>query len=172
MTPGDLDTQFMDLFDREAFRLELLDWYDSPGTQERVQRFLAGEPDNPPARTGWDAVIAEAHRTGKVISRVHVVSEPLTDYLRFELGFYRGSVAAGEDVRILPRAQAVGLDLPGFDFWLFDRSAAVMVYDEAGWWLRSELVTSPGFVADCRRWRDIAMSHAIPLNDYAAGRAT
>lgn len=43
-----------------------------------------------------------------------------------------------------------------------------MVYDEAGWWLRSELVTSPGFVADCCRLRDIAMSHGMPLARYTA----
>lgn len=170
MTPHEFDTQFMDLFEREAFRFEQLDLYDSPGTQDRVRRFLAGEPDDPAARTGWDALLTEARRTGRTISRVHVISEPPTDYLRFELGFYRGSVAAGEDVRILPRPQAAGLDLPRFDFWLFDRSAAVMVYDEAGWWLRSELVTNPAFVADCRRWGDVARSHAIPLTDYAAGR--
>lgn len=172
MTPGEFDTRFTGLFEHEAFRLELLDQYDSPGTQQRVQQFLAGQPDDPSARAGWDAVLAEARTAAKVMSRVHVVSEPLTDYLRFELDFYRGSVAAGEDVRILPRTQAADLGLPGFDFWLFDRSAAVMVYDQAGWWLHTELVTSPAFVADCRRWRDIAMSHALPLADYTARSAT
>ena len=105
MAPAEFDTQFMGLFEREAFRLEQLDWYDSPGTRERVRRFLAGQPDDPAARAGWDALIAAARRAGKVMSRVHVVSEPLTDYLRFEMGFYRGSVAAGEDVRVLPRAR-------------------------------------------------------------------
>lgn len=172
MTPGEFDTRFTGLFEHEAFRLELLDRYDSPGTQERVQRFLAGQPDDPAVRGGWDAVITEAREAAKVMSRVHVVAEPLTDYLRFELDFYRGSVAAGEDVRILPMAAAAGLDLPGFDFWLFDRSAAVMVYDQAGWWQRTELVTSPGFVASCRRWRDTAISHALPLADYTARRTT
>jgi hypothetical protein len=172
MAPGEFDARFTGLFEHEAFRLELLDRYDSPGTQERVRRFLAGEPGDAAARAGWDALIAEARAAGKVMSRVHVVSEPLTDYLQFELDFCRGSVAAGEDVRILPRTWAAGLDLPGFDFWLLDQSAAVMVYDQAGWWLHTELVTSPAFVADCRRWRDIAMSHALPLADYTARRAT
>jgi hypothetical protein len=172
MTPGDFDTQFTALFKREAFRLELLDSYDSPGTHDRVQRFLAGEPANPAFRAGWDALLTEAHTVGARMSRVHVVSEPLTGYLQFELDFYRGSVAAGEDVRILPRTQAASLDLPGFDFWLFDRAAAVMVYDQAGWWLRAELVTAPAFIADCRHWRDTAMAHATPLADYTARRAT
>ncbi len=115
MTPGEFDARFTGLFEHAAFRLELLDRYDSPGTQQRVQRFLAGQPDDPSARAGWDALIAGARAAAKIMSRVHVVSEPLTGYLRFELDFYRGSVAAGEDVRILPRTRAAGLDLPGFD---------------------------------------------------------
>jgi len=56
-----------------------------------------------------------------------------------------GSVIS--DLASHPGARAGPL-LPGRahrlgDFWLFDRSAAVMVYDETGWWLRTELVTAP-----------------------------
>jgi hypothetical protein len=57
-----------------------------------------------------------ARQAGKVMQRVHLITEPPTDYLRFELAFYRGSVLAGEDIRILPGDLAVGLDLPGFDY--------------------------------------------------------
>jgi hypothetical protein len=45
-----------------------------------------------------------------------------------------------------------------------------MHYGEHGWFLRAELVTDPDFTAQCRRWRDIAMSNATPLRDYQAGR--
>ena len=112
MSPSAFDDRFTELFERCAFRLELLDRYDSPGTQDRLARFLAGEPDDPAIRAGWDALLADLRRAGKSISRVHVVSEPLTDYLRFELAFYAGSVAAGEDVRILPRARTADMSLP------------------------------------------------------------
>jgi len=170
MTPAEFDGWFAGLFEREAFRLELLDCYDSPAARERVQRFMAGEREGQPARAFWDGLLAEARRAGKSMSRVHVVSEPLTNYLRWELDYYRGSVAAGEDIRIIPRARAAGLDLPGFDFWLFDgRAAAVMVYDERGAWLHSEIVTDLGFVAACCHWRDVAMHHATELGTYMAG---
>jgi hypothetical protein len=168
LTPSDLDRQFPGLFGSAVFRLETLDHYQS----ESFRRAQAGEPPDPTARASWDALVAEARRAGKTMSRVHVVSEPLTDYVRWELSFYQASVAAGEDVRILPRARALGLDLPDFDFWLFDdRAAAVMIYDGAGAWLESRMTTEPGFVSACRRWRDIAMSHAVPLGTYTARRA-
>lgn len=172
--PAEIDQAFGDgsLFSRSAYRLEQLDEYDSPRTRIRVARFLAGQPEDAEVRAYWDSVVGEARRAGKVMERVHVVAEPLTDYLRFELDFYRGSVAAGEDIRILPADLAAGLDLPAFDYWLFDdRRAGVLYYGERGTWLRTEIVTDPGFVADCRRWRDVAMSHAIKLGDYTTGRA-
>ena len=172
MSPGQFDDQFPELFARHAFRLELLDHYDSPGTQERVQRFLAGEPDDPAIRAGWDGLLAELRQAGKTISRVHVVSEPLSDYLRFELAFYAGSVAAGEDIRILPRARVGAMTLPPFDFWLFDeQSAAVMIYGSGGTWQGVQLVTDPAFVSDCCRWRDVTMNNAIPLINYMGRRA-
>jgi hypothetical protein len=172
LTPGEFEDRFTGLFQREAFRLETLDWYDSPGTDERVRRFLAGQPDDPAIRAGWDELLAEARAAGKRMSRVHVVTEPLSDYLRFELDFYRGSAAAGEDIRILPRSRVTGLDLPGFDFWLMDgTTAAVMTYGDRGLWLGVQVVTDPGFAARCRTWRDTAMACAMTLRDYTARSA-
>jgi hypothetical protein len=106
------------------------------------------------------------------MSRVHVVSEPLTDYLRYELACYESSAEAGEDIRILPTERAAGLDLPSFDYWLFDNErAAVMRYGARGLWLQTEIVTDPAFVMSCRRWQDQALSRAIPLDAYMAGRS-
>jgi hypothetical protein len=173
--PAEIDARFGNgsLFKRSAYRLELLDEYDSPRTRLRVARFLAGQPDDPEVRAYWDRVVGEARQVGKTMQRVHVITEPLTDYLRFELAFYRGSVLAGEDIRILSGDLAAGLDLPDFDYWLFDdERAAVMYYGDHGSWLHTEIVTEPSFVADCGRWRTQALSRAIPLGDYMAERRT
>ena len=61
------------------------------------------------------------------MSRVHVVSEPVSDYVRFELlHVYPANVEAGEDVRILGRAKAEAQPGPSCDgdFWLFDDDLA------------------------------------------------
>jgi hypothetical protein len=161
--------KFASLFEREAYRLEVLDWYYTPETQQRLQRFLAGEQVTAEERAPWLAMVREARAMGKTMSRVHLVSEPLTDYLKYELACYRSSVEAGEEVGILPDDRAAGLDLPELDYWLFDSErAAVMVYGDRGAFLHAELVTDPAFVAKCRRWRDLAMIHAIPLGEYTA----
>jgi hypothetical protein len=174
MTPAEINSGFEDgsLFARSAYRLELLDWYTTPATEQRLARFLDGEKVTAAERAAWLSTIRSARDAGKTMSRVHVIAEPLTDYLRYELACYESSAEAGEDIRILPAGVASGLDLPGFDYWLFDdERAAVMYYGERGAWLRTEIVTDPAFAASCRRWQDTAMSKAIPLNAYVAGRS-
>jgi hypothetical protein len=158
------------LFTHEAWRLELLDEYDDPVTRERVARFKAGEPIDRAPREWWLTMAREVTAVGGSMGRVHVLG-PLNDYLRYELACYGQNAEAGEDVRVMSRAAAAGLNLPEFDFWLFDgHTAAVMHFGERGSFLRAELVTDAGFTAQCRRWRDTAMSNATPIRDYQAGR--
>jgi len=172
-TPAQIDEAFGNgsLFTRTAYRLELLDEYDSPETRERIRLWLAGEPQGEDVRAYWDAVIRDAHRRGATMTRVHAIPSdgPLNNYLRFEFDFYRGSVEAGEDVRILPAGLANDIDLGVHDYWLFDNDRVLVnYYGGRGTWLRAEIVDDPAFVAACRRRRDAALSRAIPLNAYLA----
>lgn len=64
-------------------------------------------------------------RTGRWIGRVHILTRPLTEYLRYEFAVYRHTVKAGEDVRILDLTRQPDPGLPSQDFWLFDESAVV-----------------------------------------------
>jgi hypothetical protein len=103
------------------------------------------------------------------MQRVHVVSEPLSDYLRFEITGYRLNVEAGEEVRILPRQATAGLDLPDHDFWLFDGQQVVcMHYDADGAFLGAEQIDDPGAAARYGAWRETAHGAAIPYDRYVA----
>lgn len=174
LAPEDIDRGFENgtLFERSAYRLELLNWYTSPAAEGRLARFLAGEKVTAAERASWLATVRNARNAGATMTRVHVVAEPLSDYLRYELNCYESSVAAGEDIRILPAGQATGVDLPAFDYWLFDdERAAVQHYGEHGAWLGASLVTKPAFIKSCQRWRDTALGRAIPLDAYMADRS-
>lgn len=168
LSPAEFAENFADAFKVSAFRLELLDAYVAANETEHFRRYLAGEPQDPSWREPWQAAVRAARMLGKTISRVHVVTEPLTPYAAFELTCaYPASVEAGEDIRILARDHAEPLDLFGKDFWLLDsRSAGVMDYDRAGNWLAVDLTTDPELIAELLRTRDAAMAHAIPLHTY------
>jgi len=48
------------------------------------------------------------------------VTEPHTDYVRWELALDPQNIDAGEDIRYLSRRRAEGIALPTEDCWLFD----------------------------------------------------
>jgi hypothetical protein len=69
---------------------------------------------------------------GVEVRRVRVVSEPVSDYIKFEHATTPSSIAAGEQIRWLPRHLATGLLFPANDFWVFDGRQAQFNYFRAG----------------------------------------
>jgi hypothetical protein len=102
------------------------------------------------------------------MQRVHVVSEPLSDYLRFEIGWsYPVNAELGEDIRI----SRAGAALPGNDYWLFDsRALARMHYDDHGRLTGVELDDNPAAVVQAAYWRDVALHLAVPLENWRSSR--
>jgi hypothetical protein len=156
-----------DRFEHTCFRLETLQWYEEPAEADALDSFLAGqEPAVYLDKKTWLEFVRAAVAAGKVMQRVHVVSEPLTNYLRFEIGWsYELNAAAGEDIRISLAAAA----LPRTDYWLFDsRALARMRYDAGGRLATVELDNDPAAVVQAGYWRDVALHLAMPLRSWRA----
>ena len=68
----------------------------------------------------WLDIVVAARSRGVIIRRARIVSEPVSEYIRWEYDITFTNVEAGEDVRWLPRRRASDLLLPGNDFWVFD----------------------------------------------------
>lgn len=155
-----------------AYRLETLQRYDVSYEQDEFGRFLAGESRGEfPGISAWCDTVRTAVSTGRFMHRVHVVTEPLSDYVRFECAWaYEHTVEAGEDVRLVPvSANDWPAELPHYDYWLFDSSQLVaMHYAESGAFVSGELVTDPGRIVQANLWRDAAVSASVPYRSYAA----
>ncbi|MFF3007034.1 DUF6879 family protein [Kitasatospora sp. NPDC057940] len=110
-----------------AVHLEMRDAYGVPDESEAVERFrVTGESDLDPESDywrDWTAMLREATARGVVIRRARIVSEPVTLYTRYLHAMTPVNIAAGEDVRWLPRRSASDMALPGNDFWVFDAHA-------------------------------------------------
>jgi len=93
--------------------------------------------------------------------------------VRFEFTIQARSVAAGEDVRIIPVAAGVEhhhLDLPDHDFWLFDsRSLVILHFDTEGRLLSGDWTDDPASIVQHNYWRDAALARAIPYDAYTQG---
>lgn len=163
-------------FKHTAYRLEKLQVYDVSYEEEPYRAFLEGRPEpSYPAKREWVAMIQDAAAAGKVMQRVHIVTEPLTDYLRYEMQSYASNADAGEDIRILPADEIPVDDVVRFaslpDYWLFDSSDLwVMQYDHYGKFLWAQQVTEPATIVRAMLWRDAALHYSVPYADYMRRR--
>ena len=150
------------------FRLETLQRYDVEYEREDLAAFLRGEPlDTTPGP--WQATLRDHVAAGRRLTRVHVLEEPLSDYVRYELQAYVPNVDAGEDVRVIAvRSGEWPQNVPRHDFWLFDNDRLWLLdYDAQGRFLATRRIQDVAAIDQHRRWRDAALAQSIPLADYA-----
>ena len=154
-------------FEHSAFRLETLQVYAA--NEDDVRAVLSGEPRPAnPLGDKWAARIRTDCVAGKTWQRVHVIEEPLTDYLRYELAVYAKNVAAGDDVRVISVHRGDWPPgVPRHDWWLFDDTDLwLMSYDPTGAFLATEQIDDPAQVDQHRRWRDAAVAASSPWSAY------
>lgn len=109
---------------RSAVHLEMRDVYTPDDPAFACWRTGVGDPVA--QYRSWSELVAATVGRGVQVRRARIVSEPVTEYIRFEYAVTAGvNVATGEQVRWLPRRQASDLSLPGNDFWLFDNDPVI-----------------------------------------------
>ncbi|MFG2895218.1 DUF6879 family protein [Streptomyces sp. NPDC048248] len=137
-----------------AVHLEMRDSYAVGDEGEDFEEFLrTGVANTDPARSFWPQwvpLVADAVTRGVVMRRARIVSEPVTDYIRYEHAITAVNVQVGEDVRWLPRRHASDIALPGNDFWLLDeRVVQFNLFAGAGDWAGKDRTDDPAAVALC-----------------------
>lgn len=154
--------------EQEAWRLETLPVYRVPQEDEAIRRFLAGEPVTREATQPWFDRVQAYVASGRSVGRVHIVTRPLSDYLRFEFEHYRHNVEAGEAVRILDVTDRTN-PLEGVqDFWMFDRSQVVLMHYQQDGTQTSREVHEGDPEPFCQYQR-IAISESVPFEEYVKG---
>ncbi|MGK5533572.1 DUF6879 family protein [Streptomyces sp. URMC 129] len=166
--------EWFDSFEREAFRLETLDNYNIPRSEGSFASFLAGKEQPESFKNSeWVTTVRDATRAGKRMYRVHILSRPLTDYLRYELAWgYHRNMAVGEEFFILDTTERENPIPEAPDFWLFDDSVtARMNYDATGAYLGADF---PGkeSLPEFQQYRDRALAEAVPFPEWWAKHGT
>lgn len=130
--------------------------------------WLEGKPVPEPALPDWYELVRAQVARGIRFRRARIVSEPLSPFVWFEHGMTSGmNIAAGEDVRWLPRRLTPGLCVPLCDFWVFDdRLVRFGYFAGDGTFLEHELSDDPGVVRTCAAAFEAVWLRAIPHADY------
>jgi len=96
------------------------------------------------------------------------VSEPLSDYIRREPYIIdESNVAAGEEIRWLPRSRAGGLLVPANDFWVLDGGLVRFGYFAGdGEFVDHGLTDAPEIASACSEAFERVWEIATPHADY------
>lgn len=156
--------------DHSAIHLEMRDGYDRDDPM-----FLAwqqGHGDNPDADRStwwrpWLDVIAEVTSRGVRVQRARIISEPVSEYILFEYEGTFTNVAAGEEIRWLPRREATDIALPGNDFWVFDgERTRIGHFDGEGKSTEHEMTNNPSVLKLCLSAFETVWGRATPHERY------
>lgn len=166
-------TTFDELFadtTRSAVHLEMRDSYmQTPG----FTAWQEGHRHDPNDRASWwrpwlDLMKTSVER-GVSVRRARIISEPISDYVRYEYDISFTNIAAGEQIRWLPRRQASTLALPGNDFWVFDDELVLFNHFDGNGEMApidSEITKEPAAVKLCVDAFEQVWERAIPHENY------
>jgi len=116
----------------------------------------------------WYLLMRETTGRGVQVRRARIVSEPVTDYIRFEHDVTPGlNIAGGELVRWLPRHRTAGLTVPPTDFWVFDERVVIWNHFSGdGSWVGEERADDPELAKLCTASFDAVWDRAIAHEEY------
>lgn len=153
---------------RSAVKLEMRDSYMT--SDPAYVAWQAGEPvDQVAARyADWTDLIRATVAQGVAVQRVRVVSEPVSDYIRYEHAVTAAvSLDGGEEIRWLSRQAAAHLLLPASDVWVLDDSRALFLYFSGdGDLVGSELTEDAETVKGCASAFAAAWDRAVVHEGY------
>jgi hypothetical protein len=155
-----------------AVHLEMRDSYAVVGEADDFEAWkrtgVANTDPAAPYWAQWVALVSDAVARGVVMRRARIVSEPVSDYIRFEYAGTAVVVGAGEQVRWLPRRRASDIALPGNDFWLFDdRLVQFNVFGADSRWLHTDFTDDPAVAKLCGSAFETVWERGIPHERYS-----
>ncbi|MFC8432267.1 DUF6879 family protein [Streptomyces sp. NPDC057253] len=156
---------------RSAVHLEMRDQYGVAAEADDFRAWLeTGQLDLDPTSPDWAPwvdLVSQARQRGVAVRRARIISEPVSDYIRYEHASTVVNVLAGEDVRWLPRRRASDIALPGNDFWLFDDQVIRWGYFSGnGAMVGHQVDDNPAAVKLCSEAFDAVWARAIPHAQY------
>lgn len=150
---------------RETFRLEMLDEYL---VKEEDKEFEAWKRTGrfKPGKGGrqWERDMEALRANGVVTHRVHVVTVPLSEYLRFEIAAYC------EDVKFIERDEYHGIKKPfePREFWLIDDKHLFIVnYDPQGHFTGLDYITDEYEIGRYSAMKELLLSKGLQLDEVA-----
>jgi hypothetical protein len=170
--PGEQEPTFAELLAACTSSAVHLEIHDAHLTADPAyQAWLTGQADlqeSAEQYRGFTDMVVAAVRRGVSVRRARIVSEPVSDYVRWEHWLTESvNIAAGEQVRWLPRRLASTLAVPGNPYWVFDdRLVRFTIFGGDGEVQGSQYSDDAGVVKACGAAFEAVWRLAVPHQEY------
>jgi len=157
---------------REWFKIEVLQDYTGEDDGPSLRAWLSGDQkrglellktdEDPEFTRDCRQKIAE----GVQLFRIHIVEEPLSPYMEWELNYYKhvSIPLRGEQVFVIGKVDLAGLNLPAGDLMIFDkRRAIVNSYDQNGLMTQANFYDEHDDISHFLELRKVLKKYAKPV---------
>ena len=110
-------TNPFETFQKSAFRLEALPQYLVDSEADAFNEFKLSGKILENIDSDWPVTVSKNVSASKLMKRLRLLSDELSDYEKFETEIYTGP-KAGEEIRVNSRSKYIN-DYK-YDFWMFD----------------------------------------------------
>ena len=150
-----------------ALKLEFRDQYmlDDPA----YVAWQAGDVDQAVREyAGWTNTARSAAGRGVEMRRARIISEPASSYIAFEHAVTpQVNLAAGEQIRWVPRSRVSAIAVPGNDVWIFDDSTVQFIlFAGDGSFVGNEVSTDSEAVKLCLAAFEAAWERGVDHEQY------
>ncbi len=153
------------------FRLEAIPEYNVSEDLISFEKWKQGKADLDQASINWLENLNKTKERRVKMQRVRVVPLPLSDYVKYEIDFWKHSTQNGEEILFLEEKEyerlIQSLNFKPKDFWMFDdRVLIIFHYDKTGNFVREELVTDEIIIKHHIDLKHKLLQHAIPMKEF------
>ncbi|MEK6846213.1 MAG: DUF6879 family protein [Nanoarchaeota archaeon] len=156
---------------KNIFRLEAIPEYNIPEDLVSFKKWKQGKSDLDEASKKWLENLSKTGWRGVRMQRVRVVSLPLSEYIKYEIDFWKYSIKNGEEILFLEdkkyRTAIQNIDFELRDFWMFDDKVSIIFhYDETGDFVKEEPVADQRVIKKHLELKQKMLQLAIPMGEF------
>ena len=126
--------KYWDEMQKEWFKVEVLQDYSAEDNGPSLQAWQSGDKTKSiellksTDTNEWIKACQSKVNNGISLIRIHIVDEPYSKYLEWEMEAYKyiNKPLCGEKINIIPRSKINDLDIPKGDFMIFDNKRVVV----------------------------------------------
>lgn len=156
---------------KNIFRLEALPEYAVPEDLVLFERWKQGKLELDKASKKWLEQLKNTREKGVILQRVRIVSLPLSDYIFYEIDFWKHSLKKGEKISFLTEREYKilirNLHFKPRDFLMSDDKVLILFhYNKKGNFVKEELIKEKKKIQQYLTLKEELMRKAIPMRTF------